>query len=734
MVSQPLSRRRALLRCGSALALSALASVSFLLPASRAQQSASKEGAPSPPRIRPVPGPEFNASASYTVTIDAAQERHAINPMIYGVNYASNAQLTDLNVVLHRMGGNNTSRYNWQLNADNRGNDWYYQSIGESSATPGERADSFISASKNNGAEPMMTIPMVGWVAKLGPGRSKLASFSVAKYGAQQATDWEWFPDAGNGVRPDGTTLVTGNDPNDANVPADHNFMKPWIEHMVDTFGTASAGGLRYYIYDNEPSIWHSTHRDVHPTGARMTEVRDKIIAYGTMIRGVDPSALLVGPEEWGWSGYLYSGYDLQYGEKNGWGYLPDRAANGNMDYMPWLLQQLHQHETQTGVRLLDVFSLHIYPQGGEFGGGTSQSLQLRRNRSTRSLWDPNYVDETWINDRVRLIPRMKEWVNTYYPGLKTAITEYSWGAEDHINGATTQADILGIFGREGLDMATRWVTPETSTPTYKAFKMYRNYDGARGTFGETNIRATSNSNADVLSSFASLRAKDGALTVMIVNKALADSHSVTLNLANFAPGSAAQVWQLTSANRINRLADVAVSGTSLTLTVPQQSITHVIIPPAPTGLVKGPGIGLEKYEGDATGIMATVELRQPGTRTVVETLNLPLLSPGALYFTTARRGTFDVSVKGGTFLRKTFANVSVGANGASLPTVTLTNGDADGDNVVNAGDVAIVSRALGSVAGGARWDARADLNGDGRVSQADYDIVLANFRQRGDN
>ncbi len=111
--------------------------------------------------------------------------------------------------------------------------------------------------------------------------------------------------------------------------------------------------------------------------------------------------------------------------------------------------------------------------------------MQLRRNRSTRSLWDPSYVDETWINDRVQLMPRLKSWVNTYYPGTPIGITEYNWGAENHINGATTQADIYGIFGREGLDMGARWATPASSTPTYKAMKMYRNYDGNRSTFGD---------------------------------------------------------------------------------------------------------------------------------------------------------------------------------------------------------------------------------------------------------
>ena len=154
--------------------------------------------------------------------------------------------------------------------------------------------------------------------------------------------------------------------------------------------------------------------------------------------------------------------------------------AHGGWDYLPWLLDQLRQHDKPRGRRLLDVFTVHYYPQGGEFSDDVSTAMQLRRNRSTRSLWDPNYVDESWINDQVQLIPRLKGWVDSYYPGTPIGITEYNWGAEGHINGATTQADVFGIFGREGLDMAARWTTPAASTPTYKAMKMYRNYDGSK--------------------------------------------------------------------------------------------------------------------------------------------------------------------------------------------------------------------------------------------------------------
>lgn len=528
----------------------------------------------------------FAQNPATTIHVDVNANRRAIDPRIYGTAYASTVNLTDLNFVINRYGGNNSSRYNWQQNADNRGNDWFFESIGDTSGTPGERITSFVQNTRaaGVGAQPMLTIPMIGYVAKLGPNRAKLASFSVARYGAQQQTD-VWFTDAGNGIRANGS-LITGNDPLDANIAADSLFQQGLIQTLVSTFGNAASGGVRYYIYDNEPSLWHATHRDVHPTGATMDEIKNKMIDYGNRIRGMDSGAVLVGPEEWGWSGYLYSGYDQQWGAKNGWGSLPDRNNHGGWDYLPWLLDQMKQYQNSTGKRLLDIFTVHFYPQGGEFSNDTSQTMQLRRNRSTRALWDPNYVDQTWIGTQVRLIPRIRGWVNTYYPGTQIGITEYNWGAEAHINGATTQADILGIFGREGLDIAARWTTPNPSTPTYKAMKMYRNYDGNRSTFGDVSVSATV-ANPDNLSGFAAQRTSDGAVTVMAVNKYLSGNTPLTINLANFTPGATAKVFQLTSSNAITQLADVTVSNRAISATLPPQSITLYIIPvgttPPPT-------------------------------------------------------------------------------------------------------------------------------------------------------
>jgi hypothetical protein len=520
---------------------------------------------------------------SLVIRVDASMNRRPISPEIYGVAFATAAQLADLNAPLNRNGGNATSRYNWQLDASNRGSDWYFQSVPEpSSGAPGQSRNDFIAASRSAGAQPMITLPMLGWAAKLGLWRTKLSSYSILKYGPQLSWDWQWFPDAGNGVRLDGTPIM-GNNPYDANQPVDPTFQQNWVRQLVSQWGTSSVGGVRYYLLDNEPSLWHVTHRDVKPTGATMQEVRDRMIAYGAAVKAVDQGALLVGPEEWGWSGYFFSGYDQQYAQRNNYpppSSLPDRVAHGGWDYLPWLLDQLRSEAQRTGRRTLDVLSVHYYPQGGEYSDDTSPAMQLKRNRSTRSLWDPNYVDESWINSQVQLIPRLRSWVNAYYPGTRIGITEYSWGAEGHINGAIAQADLLGIFGREGLDMAVRWETPAPSTPTYKAMKLYRNYDGRRSTFGDVSVRAQA-PNPDTVSAYAAVRSSDGALTVMVVGKLLSGSTSLAVELAGFTPAGSAQVWQLTAANNLSRLADVPVSASRLTATVPASSITLFVIPRA---------------------------------------------------------------------------------------------------------------------------------------------------------
>src|SRR5262249_15847190 len=144
----------------------------------------------------------------------------------------------------------------------------------------------------------------------------------------------------------------------------------------------------------------------------------------------------------------------------------------------------------------------------------------------------------------------------------------------------------LGIFGREGLDIGIRWTTPDASTPTYKAIKMYRNYDGEKSTFGDVSVSAAG-PDPDKVATFAALRTADGALTVMVISKVLTGSPPVRLSLANFVSGGPAQVFQLTALNAINRLPDLDFAASTVKFAAPAQSITLLVLPQ--TGVERAP-------------------------------------------------------------------------------------------------------------------------------------------------
>jgi hypothetical protein len=520
------------------------------------------------------------------IGIDAGTNRTPISPQIYGTAFATSNQLADLNFTMNRSGGNEETTYNWQLNAHGKGADYFFECIADDSSTPGESADSVVANSKSGGAQPMITIPMIGWSPMLGPGRNLLYSYAVTKYGPQTAVD-PYQTNAGNGVSVTNDTLITWNNPNDAYFPTNVAFQQSYVRHLLGAWGPSTNGGVGYYLMDNEHSIWFSTHQDIHPVGPTMQEIWSKILTTAGMVKSNDPNTLVLGPEEWGWSGYFYSGYDQQWsGQNNNYDTAdyPDRQTNGGWDYMPWLLNQFYHYNTNTGQRLLDYFTLHCYPQEGDVGGEDANSVstatELLRNQTTRQFWDSNYVDPSWINSVIMLIPRMHTWVSNYYPGTKIGITEYNWGAEPSINGATAQADLLGIFGRQGLDLATRWETPDPSTPTYLAMKMYRNYDGHKSTFGDTSVLA-GGPNPDNVAVFAAQRSADEALTIMVVNKYLAGPTPLVINVTNFTGNGTAQVWQLNSSNVIAQLANLTYSQGALQMTAPGPSVTLLVLPPS---------------------------------------------------------------------------------------------------------------------------------------------------------
>jgi hypothetical protein len=436
-------------------------------------------------------------STSVRVSCDAPQT--PISPYIYGIAFG-NKEWQTMRPAARRWGGNPTTRYNWKNHASNGANDWFFENRG-----PGAYTE-FVSESIAHGVMSAITVPTIGWVAK----DNTSYGFPVAKFGAQQKTD-PWHPDAGNGLSPSGEKIKPG-PPTQTSVAAPPAFMGEWIATIRASANAAGKRNVYEYILDNEPMLWNTTHRDVHPDPVGYDELLDRTIQYASAIRAADPQALIAGPAEWGWTGYFYSAKDVAPP-----GLHTDRLAHGNTPLVEWYLSKVCEQERKTGTRILDVFDLHYYPQGNNvFGGGTGgtdPNTQRLRLRSTRSLWDPKYTDESWINEPVRLLPRMREWVDKNCPGKGISIGEWNFGGEKDITGALATAETLGRFAQFGVTSAFYWTAPEVGTPTSVAFLAYRNFDGRGGHFLDSYVRTIA---PDGVSVFASRDSQDGKHVVVV--------------------------------------------------------------------------------------------------------------------------------------------------------------------------------------------------------------------------
>ncbi|HEY3567399.1 MAG TPA: glycoside hydrolase family 44 protein [Thermoanaerobaculia bacterium] len=551
----------------------------------------------------PPPGP-------VTVAVDPTLDRRTINPLIYGVNWADSTQLGTGLYTANRRGGNATTRYNWIYDTSNRAFDYYFLNINEGGSN-GAAVDFFASSTLGAGAAMVLTMP-IDQVAK---SATQTPGFSTTKYGPQTGTECDVNNVLGCSVNGNGVCdpfsntftcgaarccnpsspavpgspslrYITGNSPSDTSVPVDLSaHVGDLVSHLMTRFGTAASTGVRYYNLDNEPMLWNSTHRDVHPAAPGYDEVWAKGLAAATEIKRRDPGAEILGPDTWGWCDFWTSAQDAAAGDCiNG----ADRTAHGGLAWPAWYMQQACTHPLPAGHPAagklpMDWLDIHFYPQGDGIAGlDGNQSIEddsgtvAARLRSLKELYDPTWVSESWIADVnpnvVQLIPRMRAWRDTYCPQMKLALSEYKWGKDNTVSGALSQAEALALFGREGLDMALRWVAPDAGSLAEDAYRLYRNYDGLGGKVSGDSVRAVS-SDVNGVASYA-VRAVNGKLFVILINKDTV-SRDVTVTVSGGVTGNI-DLWRLDGSGlaAAGSIAGIAGSATGFAATLPARTAT----------------------------------------------------------------------------------------------------------------------------------------------------------------
>lgn len=510
----------------------------------------------------------FPQSPAPVLSVDAAANNHPIDPNIYGIaSFGLDPQFAaEIRVPNVRWGGDTTTRYNWLVDSSDMGLDWFFvggcsnakllgfPSCGQTDSVPGYSVDQMISTFGAAGARPLVTIPIIPYVNR---SATQTCSFPVSEYGPQQGIDSYDHPDGqacGNGISLLGGKL-TDNDVYSNHVDNTTSLQQGWLEHLIATFGTAANGGVPYYQLDNEPYGWFNTHHDVMPAGANYPQIAALGEEYAAMIKQSDPSAKVFGPSDF-----------------SGLGWIGDPRRQNGLFAGQYYLQQMAAYQQSRGRRILDYFDEHYY---------ASSFDDASELASTRTLWDPTYLGLSGspFNAPIELIPRFHRWIEKFYPGTKLSISEYGFSkGRNWLVDGLTEADVLGIFGREQVDFANLWTIPMPPPPVLAAFRIFRNYDGQGGEFGNISVQSSS-SDQGRLSVYGALRSGDHALTVLVINKTTRSQETV-LSLANFS-GEIASVYSFSGADLSNilRVGDAGVVSNQIDYDFPPYSATLFVIP-----------------------------------------------------------------------------------------------------------------------------------------------------------
>jgi hypothetical protein len=517
--------------------------------------------------------------ADVTVTVDPTKTK-PVSPYIYGINFYSGNPGASPLLTFDRAGGNRWTAYNWETNASNAGSDYIYNNDNylSSSNVPAEAVRSFIAADQSLGLASLVTVQLQGLVSadENGP---------VSVTNPPDLTRFKTVVDKKSTVSAVPFTVTPPT--TDANVYMDEF---AWaLDQKFKSMGIFGANPAHptFLSLDNEPELWNSTHLEVqgsHPVTS--DNYITKTINLSKAIKDQFPSVLIFGPVHYGFQG-IYNWQGELSATPGGTNWFPDKY-----------LQALKSASTTYGKPLVDVYDFHwyaeVYDSSGtrilNLNGTTLTDAQVQLIvQSPRNLWDPTFNDANnsnpWIYNElgqtpINILGRLQSKINAENPGMKISVTEYENGGWNHIAGTIAQADNLGIFGSQGVFAANFWPPGGTYSYALAGFRAFRGFDGANASFGDTSLSTTSSALQNVVV-YASL---DSTTPGRVVFIAINRSNAAKVTAINGqALSGTAHLYQMTAASAAAQtvvqpvsMGTMAVSGSSMTITLPAYSVTTV--------------------------------------------------------------------------------------------------------------------------------------------------------------
>lgn len=583
-----------------------------------------------------------------TVSMDSSNGTKPISPFIFGANVMPDMMPTHRGIAtMWRAGGNRLTGYNWETNYSNAGSDYGPYSndthlVGDGKpGAPYRFAADVFNRSGTWASAALFTMPTIGYVAGTWTGKatpvivSDLVTIAGPTVGSGTSSDtWRRSLPSRSGDPAHALATATP-DLTDDSVYQDD--LLAWLKANYGAHLSSATAPL-WIALDNEPDLWGSTHAEIRgKSPSQHVQVGyDELVTnnstYAAAVKAVlGPSALVFGPVSFGWMGYTSAGNV----EADGNGAKP---PSGYDWFLGYYLKKMNDASTSAGKRLLDVLDIHWYPEASSTTTGdrilNNDSTQdaatiVAREQAPRSLWDPSYLEKSWISHwgayipgctpagdpakcSIKLLPNLKQMIDSYYPGTKLGITEWGYGREMDVSNAIASADVLGIFAREGVYAASTWPGGGADGCVGAAFRAYLDYDGSMSHFGDTFIPTTVSDPSrpvdtylsgtsrgdgttvptqylERVTAYASFdAATPGRVVVVAINKDLSSTLNVGFTIKHSATFKTAQVYRVTGQNGGSGgctgptpQADISLTATNaFNAGLPPQSVTVFVLKP----------------------------------------------------------------------------------------------------------------------------------------------------------
>jgi len=522
-----------------------------------------------------------NAVADVTITIDPNNTK-PISPYIYGTNFYSGNTSPQPNFTFDRDGGNRWTAYNWINNASNAGSDYFYENDNYlcngtcNASIPAEAVRTFIAGDQGSGLASLVTFQLQGYVSidtttvQVPMPFPNLSYFRPVVYKKNTASNAPF-------------TLTPPAATTDNNVYMDEFAWALDQKFSGQEIFGSSATKATFISLDNEPDLWNSTHEEIQgSTNISSSNFIANTVTLSEALKDQFPNAVIFGPVNYGFEGiYSWQGDPTLSPTPSGANWFADKYMAG-----------IKTASTAYGKPVVDVYDFHWYSEATDgttrvinMTGSTLTDAQVQAIvQSPRSLWDPTFTENSWITSAlgapINILGRLQAKIAANNSGMKISISEYQNGGFNHIAGTIAQADNLGLFGSMGVFAANFWPPGGTYSYTLAGFRAFRGFDGATANFGDTSVQATSSAVQNVVVYASTDSTTPGRVVFVAINRS---SAAKVTAINGQALSGTAHLYQMTAASAAGQavvepvsMGTMAVSGSSLTITLPAYSVTTI--------------------------------------------------------------------------------------------------------------------------------------------------------------